>query len=166
LVLVHWSLRSDCPLQALTQSYDHATAWLSSKLPETVALLFVRVVLARIFWSSGRSKVEEDSLLTVSENALYQFADDPFNKVPLLPSEVAAHLTTYCEHFFPVLLVLGLFTRFSALALLCMTLVIQIFVFPGAWWPVHSLWVALALVLITRGGVALSVDALLAGRRA
>jgi putative oxidoreductase len=46
-----------------------------------------------------------------------------------------------------------------------MTLVIQIFIFPDAWWPVHSLWVALALVLIVRGGGDLSLDKLLTGRR-
>jgi putative oxidoreductase len=152
--------------QKLTQYYDNVTAWLSGKLPETLLLLFVRVVLAGIFWRSGQTKVEDGTYLTVSENTLYQFADDPFNKVPLLPSDVAAYVTTYAEHLFPLLLVLGIFTRFSALSLLFMTLVIQFFVFPDAWWPVHSLWVALALVLILRGGGGLSLDRLLAGRRA
>ena len=66
---------------------------------------------------------------------------------------------------FPVLLAIGLATRVSALALLGMTMVIQIFVYPQAWWPVHALWVALALVLIVRGGGLLSFDALLAARR-
>jgi len=42
-----------------------------------------------------------------------------------------------------------------------MTLVIQVFVFPDAWWPTHSLWVALALVLITRGAGFFSLDAVL-----
>ena len=50
--------------------------------------------------------------------------------MPLLPPELAAHLATYAEHLFPILLVLGLFTRLSALALLGMTAVIQIFVYP------------------------------------
>jgi putative oxidoreductase len=153
-------------LQALTRPYDRVTDWLAGTLPESIMLLFGRIALANVFWSSGRTKVEEGSLLTVSENALYQFADDPFNKLPLLPPEFAAHLTTYAEHALPILLVLGLFTRVSALALLVMTLVIQIFIFPDAWWPVHSLWVALALVLIVRGGGGLSLDKILAGRRA
>lgn len=153
-------------MQALTQSYDRVTLWLSGKWPEAIMLLFVRVTLAGIFWRSGRTKIEEGSLLTISENTLYQFADDPFNKLPLLPPEFAAHLTTYCEHLFPILVVLGLFTRLSALALFGITMVIQIFIFPDAWWPVHSLWVALALVLILRGGGMVSLDALLAGRRA
>jgi putative oxidoreductase len=153
-------------VQALTKPYDRAIAWLSSTLPESIMLLFVRIALAGIFWRSGRAKVEEGSWLTVGENTLYQFADDPFNKLPLLPAEFAAYLTTYAEHLLPILLVFGLFTRLSALALLGMTLVIQLFIFPEAWWQVHALWVALALVLIVRGGGDLSVDALLAGRRA
>lgn len=59
-----------------------------------------------------------------------------------------------------MLLVIGLGVRLSALGLLGMTMVIQLFVYPEAWWPVHSLWAALALVLIARGGGALSLDAL------
>ncbi|MBK8373763.1 DoxX family protein [Sphingorhabdus sp.] len=152
-------------LEKLTRPYDRIVALLSSRWAESLMLLFVRVALAGIFWRSGQTKVEEGSLLSVSENTLYQFADDPFNKLPLLPAEFAAHLTTYAEHLLPILLVAGLFTRLSALALLGMTLVIQIFIFPDAWWPVHSLWVALALVLIVRGGGDLSLDKLLTGRR-
>ena len=153
-------------MHTLIQPYDRFVALVSSRIPEVLMLLFVRVTLAGIFWRSGRTKVDEGSWLTVSENTIYQFGDDPFNKVPLLPSELAAHLTTYAEHALPILLVLGLFTRLSAFALLGMTIVIQIFVFPEAWWQVHSLWVALALILIVRGGGGMSVDALLAGRRA
>jgi putative oxidoreductase len=152
-------------LQKLTRPYDRIVTLLSGRAAESVALLFVRVALAAIFWFSGRTKVEEGSLLTVSENAIYQFSEEPFSNVPLLPSEFAAYLTTYAEHFLPMLLILGLFTRLSALALLGMTLVIQIFVFPEAFWQVHIIWIALALVLIARGGGRFSVDALLNSRR-
>lgn len=153
-------------LQRLTRPYDQFVQLVSSRIPEAIMLLFVRVALAGIFWRSGRTKVEEGSWLSVSDSTLTLFSEDPFNKVPLLASDFAAYLTTYAEHALPILLVFGLFTRLSALALLGMTMVIQIFVFPDAWWPVHSLWVALALVLIVRGGGGLSVDALLTGRRA
>ncbi len=153
-------------LQRLTRPYDKFVQLVSSRIPEAIMLLFVRVALAGIFWRSGRTKVDEGSWLSVSDSTLTLFSEDPFNKVPVLPSDFAAHLTTYAEHALPILLVLGLFTRLTAFALLGMTMVIQIFVFPDAWWPVHSLWVALALVLIVRGGGGLSVDALLAGRRA
>ncbi len=152
-------------LQAVTRPYDRAVAVAASRIPESLMLLLVRLALAGIFWRSGRTKVEEGSLLTVSDSALSLFAEDPFNKVPLLPFDFAAYLTTYAEHLFPILLVLGLFTRLSALALLGMTAVIQIFVFPEAWWQVHILWVALALALIVRGGGGLSLDAILTSRR-
>jgi putative oxidoreductase len=152
-------------MRVMTRYYDRIIVTLSSPFAESLVLLFVRVTLAGIFWRSGRTKVADGSLLTISENTLYQFDDAPFNNVPLQSAEFAAHLTLYAEHLFPVLLVIGLFTRVSALALIGMTLVIQLFVFPEAWWSVHSLWVAMALVLIVRGGGTLSLDTLLRKRR-
>ena len=62
------------------------------------------------------------------------------------------------EHLLPVLLVLGLFSRFAALGLAGMTLFIQLFVFPDAWWSVHSLWLGLLLTIVVRGGGAWSLD--------
>jgi putative oxidoreductase len=152
-------------MQNLIALYDRLTLWASGKLPASIALLFVRVALGGVFWFSGRSKVEEGTLFTISENTLYQFADTPFNNVPL-PPVFAAHMSFYMEHLLPILLLIGLFTRFSALGLLGMTLVIQIFVFPEAWWQVHILWVAMALTLVTRGGGIFSLDHLLSGKRA
>ncbi len=130
-------------------------------------LLFVRIALGGIFWRSARTKVDEGSLLTVSENAIYQFGDAPFNNVPILNGELGAYGTTYAEHLLPILLLLGLFTRLGALGLLGMTLVIQVFVFPEAavWWQTHIIWVAMALTLIVRGGGLFSLDQLLAGKR-
>jgi putative oxidoreductase len=58
-----------------------------------------------------------------------------------------------------VLLVAGLFTRWSALALLGMTAVIEIFVYPLAW-PTHLTWAALLLPLIVYGGGDWSLDRL------
>ena len=75
----------------------------------------------------------------------------------LLPPVVAAHLSTYAEHLFPVLIVLGLFTRVSALGLLGMTLVIQLFVYPDAW-PTHLSWAGLLLYLVIRGPGRVSLD--------
>jgi putative oxidoreductase len=129
-------------------------AWL-----ESLALLFTRVVLAGIFWRSGRTKVEDGSLLTLSDTSFFLFQEE-YAGVPLPPT-LAAYLATWAEHLFPVLLVLGLATRLSALALAGMTLVIQIFVYPEAWWTVHALWLALALQLVTRGPGDLSLDRLL-----
>ena len=126
-------------------------------------LLFVRVSLAGIFWRSGRTKVMENTWIMLSDNTVTLFENE-YAGVPL-PSELAARLALGAEHLFPILLVLGLATRFSALALLVMTLVIQIFVYPEAWWQVHMIWVALAMVLIVRGGGKLSLDYWITARK-
>lgn len=153
-------------LKAQTRLYDRFVKLVSTRKAEALMLLFVRFVLAGIFWRSGRTKVDEGSWLSISEDTFFQFGEPPFNKVPLLSSELAAYFATYAEHGLPILVALGLFIRLSALALLGMTLIIQLFVFPEAWWPVHSLWAALALVLVIRGAGSLSFDAYLASRRA
>lgn len=144
--------------------YDRIVDRLAERIPESLMLLFTRVTLAGVFWRSGRTKIEEGSWFGISENTYFLFQEE-YRGVPL-PSDLAAVMATVSEHLFPILLVLGLLTRLSALALLGMTVVIQIFVYPEAWWQVHSLWVALALVLIVRGGGLLSLDALLTRRSA
>ena len=68
--------------------------------------------------------------------------------------------SAYAEHLFPILLVLGLFTRLSALALLGMTTVIEVFVYPDAW-PTHLSWAGLLLYLVARGAGPISMDRLL-----
>lgn len=149
-------------MKSLSVPYRRFVAWLSDSWFEQLTMLFVRIALGGIFWRSGRTKVDEGSWLSVSDTAKFLFEEE-YKNVPL-PAEFAAYLATYAEHLFPALLFIGLFTRLSALALLGMTMVIQIFVYPEAWWSVHIIWVALALVLIVRGPGAISVDALLAKR--
>lgn len=145
-------------------TYDRITVALAGKVGEGLALLFLRIAFAGIFWRSGRTKVEEGSWITISDSAHFLFSEE-YAGVPL-PPEFAAVAATGAEHLFPALLVIGLMTRFSAVALLIMTLVIQFFVYPEAWWPVHSLWVAMALILIVRGGGHYSMDRwLVRGRR-
>ncbi len=151
-------------MQAVLKTYDRVVALVTGCKVQNLVLFFVRVVLAGVFWRSGRTKVEEGSLLDITDTTYFLFSED-YSGVPL-PSDLAAVMATYSEHLFPVLLVLGLFTRLSAFALLMMTMVIQIFVYPDAWWPVHSLWAALALVLIMRGAGTISLDAPLVRRRA
>ena len=144
--------------RTLTRPLDWLEGQLARLLPYDVAALMLRIAIAGVFWRSGRTKV--DGVLTLKESTVWLFEDD--YALPLLPPEVAAHLATWAEHLFPVLLVLGLFTRSAALALLGMTLIIQLFVYPDAWWPVHSLWVGMLAVLIASGPGRLSADGLLA----
>lgn len=146
-------------MQKLTALYGRAVALAQAPFTEGVMLLLVRLALAGVFWRSGRSKVVEGSWLEISDTTRFLFETD-YSGVPL-PPDLAAQMATYAEHMFPILLVLGLATRFSALALLGMTLVIQLFVYPDAWWQVHVLWTALAAVLIVRGGGTISVDHML-----
>jgi putative oxidoreductase len=146
-------------VKAIFRAYDRLIAQVSGRWMESAVLLFVRVAFAGIFWRSARTKVDEGSWLSISETTYFLFEEE-YAGVPL-PSDLAVVMATYAEHLFPILLVAGLFTRFSALALLGMTLVIQIFVYPDAWWSVHMIWAALALVLIVRGGGMFSLDALL-----
>ncbi len=143
----------------IAQWHDRIVAMLASRMSEGVVLLLVRIALAGVFWRSGRSKVAGGSLFEISDSTRYLFEND-YAGVPL-PAEIAAPLATAGEHLFPMLLVIGLATRLSASALLVITLVIQVFVYPEAWWTTHILWVAMAAVLIVRGSGMLSIDALL-----
>jgi putative oxidoreductase len=141
------------PTPGLRAAWNHVADGLSRSVSDSSLALCARLALGAIFFLSGRTKVE--GLLTVSDGAYALFRDE--YKVPLLAPEVAAHLATYAEHLLPVLLVLGLFTRLSALGLLAMTAVIQFFVYPDAW-PTHLSWATLALYLVGRGGGGVSLD--------
>jgi putative oxidoreductase len=133
---------------------------LTCRIPFSVLALASRLAIAAIFWRSGRTKV---SGFTIREETFVLFREE--YKVPLLPPDLAACISAAAEHVLPILLVIGLATRLSALGLLCMTAVIQLFVYPGAW-PEHSLWAALLLWIIARGPGAVSLDHLLMTRNA
>lgn len=122
-------------------------------------LLVARVGIAAVFFLSGRTKVS--GLLTLKPSTLQLFQYE--YALPLLPSDLAAHLATYGEHLFPILLVLGLATRPAAAALLAMTAVIEIFVYPNAW-PTHLTWAGLLLPLVVYGAGRWSLDELFFGR--
>jgi len=124
-------------------------------LPLDLLLLVQRLGIAAIFFQSGRTKV--DGLFTLSDSTFYLFETD--YRLPLLPPMEAAYAATVAEHLFPILLVLGLFSRLSASALLVMTLVIEIFVYPDAW-PTHLSWAGLLLPIIALGGGRLALDRL------
>ena len=138
------------PLRSL---WDGAAAALTRTVTHDVLALVARVAIAAIFFQSGRTKVE--GLLKVTPGAIELFRSE--YRLPLVPPEIAAHAAAYAEHLFPLLLILGLATRASALALLGMTLVIQVFVYPDAW-PTHLSWAGLLLYLAGRGGDRLSLD--------
>jgi putative oxidoreductase len=126
---------------------------LTRLVPHDALALVNRIAIAAIFFLSGRTKV--DGWLTVNDSAYSLFQYE--YQVPLVPFEIAANLAAWTEHLLPLLLVLGLFVRLSALALLGMTLVIQVFVYPDAW-ATHLSWAGLLLYLVGRGAGTLSLD--------
>lgn len=141
--------------------------------------LFMRLTIAGVFWRSLLTKVDTFGVwryvelinnfevqkfhirlpelpLTLRPSTLTQFRND--FALPLLPPELAAWFATLGEFVLPILLVLGLWTRLAAAGLLAMTLVIQIFVFPDAWWQTHALWAAMLAYVLLHGPGRASAD--------
>lgn len=153
--------------------------WLTSaigcfeRIPHSAVALLARFSIAAVFWNSGQTKVEGLAInivngefvlgwprLSESAVALFQYEF----QLPLIAPEWAALMAAVAEHVFPVLILIGLATRFSALALLGMTAVIQVLVYPGAY-ATHGTWAAVLLLLLMRGPGWLSIDHWLAARQ-
>ncbi|GAB1616793.1 DoxX family protein [Pseudomonas sp. NGC7] len=150
------TLRPTAPAISLRQRWNSLAERLQWLLNDTVLCLVARLGIASVFFMSGRTKVE--GLLSITPSTYELFKSE--YALPLVSPWLAAHLATYAEHLFPLLLVLGLFTRLSALALLGMTTVIEVFVYPDAW-PTHLSWAGLLLLLVAKGAGALSLDRVL-----
>lgn len=145
---------------------------LFERIPHSLVALLARFSIAAVFWSSGQTKIEGLAINIVdgefelgwprlSDSALTLFQYE--YQLPVIPPEIAAPMAATAEHIFPILILFGLATRFSALALLVMTLVIQVFVYPGAY-ATHGTWAAVLLFLMMRGPGLLSIDHWLASR--
>jgi len=145
---------------------------LFARIPDSLVAFVGRFAIAAVFWKSGQTKIEGLAIDLVDgrfslglprlfESAVALFQDE--YRLPLIPPELAAPMAAVAEHLFPILLLLGLATRFSALALLGMTLVIQVFVYPGAY-PIHGVWAAVLLYLMAKGPGVISLDHWIARR--
>lgn len=121
--------------------FEHIPYWLIA--------VTCRVALAQVFWSSAQAH------LANWQTTLFLFEND--YALPFLPPAFAANMALVIELVVPVLLLLGLATRFAALVIFGMTLVIEIFVYPQAW-PTHIQWASMMLVLMAYGAGPLSLD--------
>ena len=128
---------------------------LGGLVPGDLVALALRVFPALVFWQSGQTKVDG---FAIKDSTWFLFEHE--YALPLIPSDWAAVMATTAEHLFPAALILGLMTRASALALLGMTAVIEIFVYPDAW-VTHGLWAACFVALIAGGPGRWSLDRLL-----
>jgi putative oxidoreductase len=120
--------------------------------PHSLIGLLARVVPSLVFWQSGQTKMDG---FTIKDTTYVLFQEE--YRIPLIPPHIAAIAAATAEHVFPVLLVIGLASRLSALALLAMTLVIEIFVYPDAYVE-HGLWAISFLIIIARGPGTISAD--------
>lgn len=143
----------------LASAMMRIVARLESVSLETLIATPARVFIAATFWLSGRTKV--DGLLSINDSAFFLFEHE--YALPVIPSSLATYLATWSEHLFSFLLIVGLASRLSAAALLFMTLVIQLFVYPSAW-ATHLLWASALTFIVFRGPGALSLDHLIRKR--
>ena len=141
------------------------TNQIMAMVPTWFVSLLTRFAVASLFWRSVQTKISGWELFeqswkfwNVSESTFLLFENE--YSVPLLPVKLAAYLATFGEFFLSIAIVLGLLTRLSAVGLLIMTAVIQVFVYPDAW-NIHILWAALLFYLIKYGGGTISIDYLL-----
>jgi len=145
---------------------------LLSRIPDSLIALVGRFSIAAVFWKSGQTKIQgfavdivsgefQFGVPRLSDSVVALFRDE--YRLPLVPPEVAAPLAAFAEHLFPLLILLGLATRFSAVALLVMTMTIQLLVYPDAY-PTHGVWATVLLFLIAKGAGTFSLDHLIARR--
>lgn len=145
-------------------------------VPYALVALALRFIMARVFFLSGQAKIEGPRSIPIRpglgdlefsvilpagiKDATFQMFEAQFTGLPVAPV-VVAYLFTYAEFVLPICLVLGFATRLAALALLVMTVLLQVYVMPGMLWSVHVYWAAILLVLMTVGPGAISVDGII-----
>ena len=157
--------RSRSVIGTLVDSFVSACSF----IPYALVALGLRLVMARLFFLDGQSKVTGPRVpLTVQDFDLsvvlpLQVKAETFSAfltyaaLPV-PPVLAAYLVSYAEFILPICLVLGFGTRFAALGLLIMTALIQVYVMPQALWSLHIYWAAILLVLLSLGAGQISVD--------
>lgn len=157
-----------------------------SFIPYALVALALRLIMARVFFLDGQTRVDgirlplnlpdllQSSLQGSLQGSLHWFDFSvvlpmsvrpetfaafltQYPQMPIPPA-IAAYAVSYAEFVLPIMLVAGLGTRFAALSLLVMTAIIQIYVQPEALWSVHIYWMAMLTVLLSLGAGQISID--------
>jgi putative oxidoreductase len=159
----------------------HRPSWLTTLLfiPYSLAALLLRLVIARVFFLDGQARVEGPRYgFSVPGFDFHGFGFHGIDVSVILPmqvkvatvagvfdylesamlSTVVAYTICYAEFILPILLVLGLGTRFVALALIGVTVLMQLYVAPQALWTAHVYWASILIVLVSLGAGKISVD--------
>ena len=118
--------------------------------------------MARVFFMSGQAKIEGPGVpiqwpaggidLSVTlpaaiKETTFQLFERQYAELPIAPA-AAAYLFSYAEFVLPICLLLGFATRFAAVGLLALTMLLQIYVAPAMWWSLHVYWLSILLVLV------------------
>src|ERR1700741_2209899 len=161
MIMDHCAARGE-PVRTAGLLADKASQLVQRVAVPSLVQLVMRVALAVPFWKSGVLKWA--GFLKLSDTAVALFTDEFMLHLPGGPYHypapmVMAFLSGCGEICFPVLLVLGLGTRFAALGLLFMTLIVELTVPDG--WPIHLTWAAMALGIMAWGPGRISMDYLL-----
>jgi putative oxidoreductase len=167
--------RSRSVIGLTVDSFISACSFVSYSL----VALGLRLLMARIFFLDGQTRIDgprytlnlqdyvnldflrgfDFSVIVPMQVKAQTFTAFSTQYPPMfVPPSLAAYLVSYAEFILPIMLVLGLGTRFAAIGLLIMTAMISIFVLPQAFLATHVFWAAVLLVLISRGAGAISVD--------
>jgi putative oxidoreductase len=139
------------------------TNWLFGLVPASLAMLVLRLTLARPFFASGLTRWDGWSTLSFGTKVLFsdEYKLHLFGQeIPFPQPELVATMASTAEIVLPILLAFGFLTRYAALGLLCMTAVIQL-TYPDGWANFHLPWAAMALAIMTLGPGAISIDRLL-----
>lgn len=150
------------PVRTVGLLIEKGLALVQTVAQPSLVQLVMRLALAVPFWKSGILKWT--GFLQLSDTAVTLFTDEFMLHLPGGPYHypvpaVMAFLSGCAEITFPVLLVLGLATRFAASGLLFMTCIVELTVPDG--WPIHITWAALALGIMAWGPGRLSIDHLI-----
>ncbi|MGH6874857.1 MAG: DoxX family protein [Aestuariivirgaceae bacterium] len=146
-------------LQRIGGIVERLNAIVRAIAPPSLTQLVLRFALAVPFWRSGLNKW--DGFLQLNDVAVLLFSTEfklhlPGGLYPFPAPGITAFIVGSAEILLPILLVFGVLTRLAALALLLMTLVVQLTVPDG--WPLHVTWMAMALALMAWGPGQISLD--------
>lgn len=143
---------------------------LIASTPDFVVNIAMRLIIFNIFWTSVQTKIVGASVAgqnfafwNITENTFLKFYFD--YSIPFVPTTLAAYTVTFGEFFFALMILFGLFTRLAALGLLVITMVIQFYIYPDAWWSTHVFWAVILLYLMRFGGGSVSLDKILLNKR-
>jgi putative oxidoreductase len=156
-----------------TASTVNALVTTCAIVPYALVGLWLRFVMARLFFLEGQAKIDgpilhfnmrglEASVVlpTQIKHSTMEMFETLYANLPIPPS-ATTHIFAYAEFLLPICLILGFATRLSALVLLILTVLTAVYVTPGEFWTTQVYWISILVVLLSVGPGGISIDALI-----